>query len=109
MKTIFFLFEIISFTSYLQAQNKGMSFQNTIKIENGDSEDAIIERAAHVIPTPNQLTALQNEFIDFRNLKNDPSKRFLYLKKMVMARYVWIKPLLAGVKENVDIAELDLF
>ena len=42
-----------------------MPLQNTIKIEEGDSKEAIIEKAAHVVPTPNQLAALQNEFIAF--------------------------------------------
>lgn len=42
-----------------------MPLQNTIKIEEGDSKELIIEKAAHVVPTPNQLAALQNEFIAF--------------------------------------------
>lgn len=48
-----------------QAQEKQMQFQNTIKIEQGDSHATIIEKAAHVVPTPNQLAALRNEFIAF--------------------------------------------
>ena len=42
-----------------------MPIQNTIKIEEGDTKELIIEKAAHVVPTPNQLAALQNEFIAF--------------------------------------------
>lgn len=49
----------------LYSQDKEIPFQNTIKIEPGDSHERIIEKAAHVIPTPNQLAALQNEFIAF--------------------------------------------
>ena len=47
-----------------QAQDKQMQFQNTIKIEAGDNHADIIGKAAHVVPSPNQLAALQNEFID---------------------------------------------
>lgn len=49
----------------LHSQDKDIPFQNTIKIEPGDSHERIIEKAAHVVPTPNQLSALQNEFIAF--------------------------------------------
>lgn len=49
----------------LHSQDKDIPFQNTIKIEPGDSHERIIEKAAHVVPTPNQLAALQNEFIAF--------------------------------------------
>ena len=48
-----------------QAQDKQMQFQNTIKVEAGDSHADIIAKAAHVVPSPNQLAALQNEFIAF--------------------------------------------
>lgn len=49
------------------------------------------------------------ESFDFGNLENDPSKRFLYLKKCVMARYVRIKPSIIEFGKSVAIAELDLF
>lgn len=52
-------------TACSQTQNVGRPFQNTIEIEAGDSKEIIIEKAAHVVPTPNQLAALQNEFIAF--------------------------------------------
>lgn len=48
-----------------QTQETSMPLQNTIKIEEGDSKELIIEKAAHVVPTPNQLAALRNEFIAF--------------------------------------------
>ena len=38
---------------------------NTIAVEPGDSTEMIIDKAAHVVPTPNQLDALKNEFIGF--------------------------------------------
>src|SRR5690606_32344855 len=37
----------------------------TIKIEKGESRESILEKAAHVVPTANQLSALDNEFIAF--------------------------------------------
>lgn len=46
-------------------QEKQMPFQNTVKIEPDDSPEVIIEKAAHIVPTTNQLAALQNEFIAF--------------------------------------------
>lgn len=49
----------------IQAQNKNIHFANTIKITPGDSKETIINKAAHTVPTPNQLKALQNEFIAF--------------------------------------------
>ncbi|MBX2954231.1 MAG: alpha-L-fucosidase [Leadbetterella sp.] len=39
--------------------------QNTIAVSSGDSRERIIEKAAHVVPTANQLSALRNEFIAF--------------------------------------------
>lgn len=40
-------------------------FVNTIKIENSDSQEVIIEKASHIIPTANQMRSLENEFIAF--------------------------------------------
>lgn len=39
--------------------------QNTIKIDEDDSRDSIISKAAHVVPTKNQMNALKDEFIAF--------------------------------------------
>ena len=60
-----FLLTTIFFSACSQTQRSSMPVQNTIKIEEGDSIELIIEKAAHVVPTPNQLAALQNEFIAF--------------------------------------------
>ena len=66
MKKIYsFLLGTMLLTACSQTQEGGMPFQNTIKIEEGDSQELIIEKAAHVVPTPNQLAALKNEFIAF--------------------------------------------
>ncbi|NCC09952.1 MAG: alpha-1,3/4-fucosidase [Bacteroidia bacterium] len=53
----------LCFSTQLHGQN--IEFKNSIKIEPGDSREVIIEKAAHVVPTPNQLRALQKEFIAF--------------------------------------------
>lgn len=63
-KIIIPIFGMLLFSA-VQAQNKSMSFQNTIPVEKSDSKQVIIEKAAHIVPTPNQLSALQNEFIAF--------------------------------------------
>lgn len=66
MKKIYsFLLGAILLTACSQTQESSMPVQNTIKIEEGDSPELIVEKAAHVVPTPNQLAALQNEFIAF--------------------------------------------
>lgn len=48
-----------------QKANKKIRYQNTIEVLPTDSPERIIEKAAHVIPTENQLNALRNEFIAF--------------------------------------------
>lgn len=42
-----------------------METKNTIEISSADTEESIILKAAHVVPTPNQYEALKNEFIAF--------------------------------------------
>ena len=46
-------------------QEGGITFKNTIKVEATDTDEAVMEKAAHVVPTANQLVALRNEFIAF--------------------------------------------
>lgn len=46
-------------------QRQEIKFDSTIRVEAADSEETIIHKAAHIVPTPNQLAALQNEFIAF--------------------------------------------
>lgn len=66
MKKIYsFLVGTMLLSACSQTQESSMPIQNTIKIEEGDTKELIIEKAAHVVPTPNQLAALQNEFIAF--------------------------------------------
>ncbi|SHE47683.1 alpha-L-fucosidase [Pedobacter caeni] len=47
------------------AQNSAITLQNTIPITLNDTKSTIIAKAAHVVPTANQLAALKNEFIAF--------------------------------------------
>ena len=41
------------------------TYSNSVRIEQSDDSLAILAKAAHVIPTENQMTALRNEFIAF--------------------------------------------
>lgn len=51
--------------SGVTAQKQKETFCNTCEILPTDSQNDIIYKAAHVIPTANQLSALQDEFIAF--------------------------------------------
>ena len=57
-KSVFILLGAALLSVPIHGQDKGIAFQNTIKIEPGDSHEVIIEKAAHVVPTPNQLNLL---------------------------------------------------
>lgn len=65
MKKILFVILSFLYLAHLQAQEEKINFSNTLEINPHDSKETIIEKAAHIIPTPNQLSALQNEFIAF--------------------------------------------
>jgi alpha-L-fucosidase len=55
----------LSLLSCNSEPRSSISPQSTIKIEKGESRESILEKAAHVVPTANQLSALDNEFIAF--------------------------------------------
>ena len=42
-----------------------MQTASTMKIMETDTQDSILMKAAHIVPTPNQFEALKNEFIAF--------------------------------------------
>ena len=42
-----------------------MKTSNTIPVDQNDTKDSIVIKAAHVVPTPNQYAALNDEFIAF--------------------------------------------
>lgn len=56
---------VYGFASQADNRVEEAPVQNTLKVEPGDSPATIIGKAARVVPTPNQLQALQNEFIAF--------------------------------------------
>ena len=53
------------FAMQAAAQEPPVTYRNTVAIEPGDTPETIIEKAAHVVPTANQMEALRNEFIAF--------------------------------------------
>jgi alpha-L-fucosidase len=63
MRKVLILFGVFCLLSpgYAQAPES----VNTVKVEAGDTDARIIEKAARVVPTANQLAALDREFIAF--------------------------------------------
>jgi len=64
-KKKFTLLSILFLSLQIYAQDQNINFQSTIKVEADDSQELIITKAAHVVPTANQYEAMQNEFIAF--------------------------------------------
>lgn len=57
---------VLSGSMLLQAQQSDpLPFRNTLKVEVTDTPEDIIVKAAHIIPTPRQWAAQENEFIAF--------------------------------------------
>ena len=52
-------------TPATREEGDSIPYSNTILIDSSDSQEDIIAKAAHVVPSPNQLAALRNEFIAF--------------------------------------------
>jgi len=65
MRKSVLLFTLISFAVGANAQADTIKYHNTIPVKDGDSKELIIAKAAQVIPTVNQYSALKNEFIAF--------------------------------------------
>ena len=65
LKRISLLTASIILSSFFIAAQPTMTPANTIRIDEGDSKELIIQKAAHVIPSKNQMEALRNEFIAF--------------------------------------------
>ncbi len=66
------LFQCLALVVFLTACSQKPKFDalvmpvsSTIPVNDTDSKDSIILKAAHVVPTPNQYEALKNEFIAF--------------------------------------------
>src|SRR5690554_6561668 len=64
-KKICLLLVIILLIPLYVLSQDNIKLSNTIKIEPEDSDEVIVAKAAHVVPTTNQLEALKNEFIAF--------------------------------------------
>ena len=47
------------------SQKSTVTNARTIPVLQGDSPETILEKATHVVPTANQLSAMENEFIGF--------------------------------------------
>ena len=60
-----FLLLTLAFAPLICLAQPKLKPQSTIKVNEGDSKELIIKKAAHVVPTKNQLDALRNEFIAF--------------------------------------------
>ncbi|CEN48161.1 exported hypothetical protein [Capnocytophaga canimorsus] len=60
-KKILFLLLFVGALGYAQQKK----VHNTIKIEENDSKEVIIEKASRVVPNQNQWEALSNEYIAF--------------------------------------------
>ena len=66
MKTnIFYSLILLLVVSCSQPSGLIMPTASTIEIDENDTQDSIIVKAAHVVPTPNQYSALKNEFTAF--------------------------------------------
>ena len=64
-KSAIALLIVISFSFAVYSQTNSIKTSNTIPVKYNDSKETIIVKAAHVVPTANQLAALKNEFIAF--------------------------------------------
>ncbi|MDR0422477.1 MAG: alpha-L-fucosidase [Proteiniphilum sp.] len=63
-KSILFALSIFLLSCGTGSQ-RSVPLPSTVRIEENDSRDDIIRKAAHVVPTENQWEALRNEFIAF--------------------------------------------
>lgn len=52
-------------TSGMMGANDSIPYANTIKVYPTDSQETIVAKAAHVVPNPRQLAAMEDEFIGF--------------------------------------------
>ncbi len=62
------LFSSLSLPMICSAQTDKIVTGNTIKVEQTDNEQIILDKATRVVPSKNQLDALKNEFIAFIHL-----------------------------------------
>ncbi|WP_430973936.1 alpha-L-fucosidase [Sunxiuqinia rutila] len=65
MKRTISLFLLAAVLGCTKPSGLMMKTANTIAVDADDTKDSIILKAAHVVPTPNQMDALSDEFIAF--------------------------------------------
>ena len=65
LKKYCFLAALVAMVSCTKFNGQLIQTASTIIINDADTNDSIILKAAHVVPTPNQYEALKNEFIAF--------------------------------------------
>lgn len=100
-KKICLLLVIILLIPLYVLSQDNIKLSNTIKIEPEDSEEVIVAKAAHVVPTTNQLEALKNEFI-----------AFIHIGPFTFTRKEWgcshmIATKIEGESKCLSVAELD--
>lgn len=62
---IYYLFAIVVLASCSAPNGNVLPTKSTYPVDGDDTQDSIILKAAHVVPTPNQYQALKNEYIAF--------------------------------------------
>ncbi|MCK3685588.1 alpha-L-fucosidase [Maribellus sp. YY47] len=65
MKNILPFLFFVTILSCSKPSGQLMKTSNTIPVDQNDTKDSIVIKASHVIPTPNQYAALNDEFIAF--------------------------------------------
>lgn len=65
IKTLFYILVALVIVSCTSSNGQLLKIESTKKITDTDTKDAILLKAAHVVPTINQYEALKNEFIAF--------------------------------------------
>lgn len=62
---IYYLFAIVVLASCSAPNGNILPVKSTYPVDGDDTQDSIILKASHVVPTPNQYQALKNEYIAF--------------------------------------------
>jgi len=62
-KLFFYSILVLTIVSCSTSNRQLLKTNTTVSIDKDDTKDSIVFKAAHIVPTPNQLKALKNEFI----------------------------------------------
>ena len=90
-KLFLFIFGLILAISCEEKTAQIMPLASTIEIDDNDTKDSIIIKAAHVIPTPNQYEALKNEFIAFIHFGQIPLQEWNGEMEWKIQKYLTFK------------------